>query len=359
MVDTQNWTTERIVRLVALGLLVVACLQIILPFLVALTWAAIMSITVWPAFMWLTARFGNRPVLAACLCSLALFVVLVLPFGVLTATLGQALPQLATMLQDLTVSVAPAPPGWVTDLPVVGPLIRDVWLNAVTDMSGMITKALPAAEVAGVWALAQGANLALALLEFMFAILISAVFLITADRSADLAERLVARLNIGEQGHIIPLVVGTVRSVSIGLVGTAAVQAMIAALGFFIASMPGVAVLGFATFMLALIQLPTALIWLPAVIWLYYTGETGSAIFLGLWGLFLVNTVDNFLRPYLISRGAKLPFALILMGVIGGLLAWGIIGLFIGPTLLAVAYSLVRSWIGTARVAVNLPPVNS
>jgi len=353
------WTTERIVRLIALAALVLACLQIILPFLVALTWAAIISITIWPAFVWLTARFGDRPVLAAGLCSLALFLVLVLPFAALTATLGQALPQLATMLRDLTVSIAPAPPRWVSDLPFVGTLVRDVWLSAVTDMSGMITKAMPAAEVAGVWALAQGANLALALLEFMFAILISGVLLITADRSADLAERLVSRLNIGEQGHIIPLVVGTVRSVSIGLVGTASVQALIAGLGFFIAGMPGVAVLGFGTFMLALVQLPTLLIWLPSAIWLYYTGETGSAIFLGIWGLLLVNTVDNFLRPYLISRGAKLPFALILMGVIGGLLAWGIIGLFVGPTVLAVAYSLVRSWIGTARVAANLPPVSS
>ena len=168
---------------------------------------------------------------------------------------------------------------------------------------------------------------------------------------------MVSRLKIGEEGRIIPLVVGTVRSVSIGLVGTAAVQALIAALGFAIAGVPGMALLGFATFMLALVQLPTVLIWLPAALWLYYhQGETGSAIFLGIWGLALVNSVDNFLRPWLISRGAKLPFALILMGVLGGLFAWGILGLFIGPTVLAVAYSLVRTWIGTAREAANLPP---
>lgn len=350
------WTTERIARLVALTLLGIACLQIILPFLGALTWAAIIAITIWPAFLWLSRRLGDRPVLAASLCSLALFLILIVPFAVLTATIGQAVPQLAAMLKDMTVSVAPTPPDWVSSLPLVGELIREVWLSAVTDMSGLVKKALPAAEEAGVWALAQGANLALALLEFLFAILIAAVLLITADRSADLAERLVSRLNIGERGRIIPLVVGTVRSVSIGLVGTASVQALIAALGFYIAGMPGVAVLGFATFMLALVQLPTFLIWLPSAIWLYYTGETGSAIFLAIWGAALVNTVDNFLRPYLISRGAKLPFALILMGVLGGLLAWGIIGLFIGPTLLAVAYSLIRSWIGQAREAASIPP---
>jgi predicted PurR-regulated permease PerM len=354
--QSSAWTTERIVRLVALSLLGIACLQIILPFLGALTWAAIIAITIWPAFIWLAGRLGDRPVLAASLCSLGLFLVLVVPFAVLTATLGQAVPEVARMLSDLTVSIAPEPPAWVSGLPLVGDLIRDVWLNAVTDMSGLVKKALPAAEEAGVWALAQGANLALAMLEFLFAILIAGVFLVTADRSADLAERLVSRLNIGEQGRIIPLVVGTVRSVSIGLVGTASVQALVAALGFLIAGMPGVALLGFATFMLALVQLPTLLIWLPSAAWLYYTGSTGSAIFLALWGLLLVNSVDNFLRPWLISRGAKLPFALILMGVLGGLLAWGIIGLFIGPTLLAVAYSLVRSWIGSAREAVNLPP---
>ncbi|MEO8444235.1 MAG: AI-2E family transporter [Gammaproteobacteria bacterium] len=354
--QAQSWTTERIARLIALALLVVACVQIILPFLGALTWASIIAITVWPAFVWLSGKLGERPALAAGICSLVLFLVLVVPFAVLTATLGQAVPQVAMMLKDLTVSIAPEPPDWVSGLPLIGTLIRDTWLDAVTDMTGMVTRALPAAEEAGIWALAQGANLALALLEFLFAILIAGIFLITADRFADLAERLVSRLDLGEQGDIIPLVVGTVRSVSIGLVGTASVQALLAALGFFIAGMPGVALLGFATFMLALVQLPTLLVWLPAAAWLYYTGETGSAIFLALWGLLLVNSVDNFLRPWLISRGAKLPFALILMGVLGGLLAWGIVGLFIGPTLLAVAFSLVRSWIGSAREAVNLPP---
>lgn len=359
MADLQSWTTERIARLIALALLIVACLQIILPFLGALTWAAIIAITVWPAFVRLSGWLGERPALAAGLCSLALFLVLVVPFGILTATLGQAVPQVATMLKELAGSIAPEPPQWISDLPLVGDLLRGVWLNAVTDMSGLVTKAMPAAEEAGVWALAQGANLALALLEFLFAILIAAIFLITADRSAKLAERLVSRLDIGEKGSIIPLVVGTVRSVSIGLVGTASVQALVAAVGFVIAGMPGAAVLGFATFMLALVQVPTFLIWLPSAGWLYYSGESGSAVFLVLWGLLFVNTVDNFLRPYLISRGAKLPFALILMGVLGGLLAWGIIGLFIGPTLLAVAYSLARSWIGAARDAANLPPDSS
>jgi predicted PurR-regulated permease PerM len=353
MPDFQTWTTERIVRLVALAVLGLACLQIILPFVGALAWAGIIAITVWPAFVWLTARLGNRPVLASSLCTVALLVVLVLPFAVMTATLGEAVPQLATLAQEATLAIAPEPPPWLANLPIVGPMVRDVWSSAATDMNGLVHKAMPAAEEAGIWALAQGANLVQALLEFLFAILIAGVFLVTADRSVDLAERLVSRLNIGEGGKLLSVVVGTVRSVSIGLVGTASVQAFIAGIGFWIAGLPGVAVLGFGVFLLALIQMPTLLVWAPAALWLYYTGQAGSAIFLGLWGLLLVNSVDNFLRPWLISRGAKLPFALILMGVLGGLLAWGMVGLFIGPTLLAVAYSLVQTWIGTAREAVE------
>lgn len=356
MADLQNWTIERIVRLVALVLLALACLQVIIPFMGALTWAAIIAITVWPGFIRLSGKLGNRPVVAATLCSLGLFVLLVMPFAILTANIGQAVPQLAAMLKELALSVSPEPPTWLSDLPFIGDQIREVWLAAITDMAGLLKKTLPAAEQAGVWALAQGANLALALMEFLFAILIAGIFLVTADRSAELATRLVARLNISEQERIIPIVVGTVRSVSLGLVGTASIQGLISAIGFLIAGMPGVVVLGFATFMVALVQIPTFVIWLPAAGWLYYSGDTGSAIFLAIWGAVLVNWVDNFVRPYLISRGAKLPFALILMGVLGGLLAWGVIGLFIGPTLLAVAYSLMRTWIGTAREAVNLPP---
>jgi predicted PurR-regulated permease PerM len=352
----QTWNTERIVRLAALVLLALACLQIILPFLGALAWAGIIAITIWPAFLWLSDRLGQRPKLAATLCGLALVAILVLPFAVLVATLGQAVPQAAQLLQGLAADVAPTPPDWLAGIPVVGGLLAEIWRNTVTDMSGLVSRALPAAEQAGVWALAQGANLALALLEFLFAILIAAVLLVTADRSTELAQRIVSRLNIGEGGRLIGVVVSTVRSVSVGLVGTASVQALIAATGFAIAGVPAVPLLGFVTFVLAMVQLPTLLVWAPAAVWLYTEGQVGPAIFLAAWGLLLVNSVDNFLRPWLISRGARLPFALILMGVLGGLLAWGVIGLFIGPTLLAVAYSLIRAWMGEAQARVSAAP---
>jgi predicted PurR-regulated permease PerM len=350
MVDS-SWNTERILRLVSLAILVIACGQVVFPFVGALTWAAIIAVTVWPAFLWLTARLGDRPVVAASLCVVVLNVLLVLPFAALASTLGQAVPQLAQLLQDLAGSQLPPPPAWLVEVPAVGPILRDIWQAAATDIGSTVQRLVPGAERAGVWVLDQGFGIAVAVLEFFFAILISGVFLITADRSTDIVQRIVARLNISGGGALLDTIVTTVRSVSIGLVGTSAVQALIAAAGFVIFDVPAAAVLGFLTFFLSLVQLPTLLVWIPAAIWLYLSGPAAPAIGLTLWGFILVNPVDNFLRPWLISRGAKLPFALIFIGVIGGLLAWGMIGLFIGPTLLAIAYSLVRQWVGkTAAV---------
>lgn len=350
-----TWNTERIVRLLALAVLGIACFQVILPFVGALTWAGIIAVTVWPAFLWLAARLGNRPVLAAALCTLVLILVLVLPFAAMAATLGQAVPQVAQLIQDLAGRNLPPPPDWLKDIPAVGNLLVETWQTAASDMGGVIQRLAPGAERAGVWALGQGAGIALAVMEFLFAILIAGLFLVTADRSTDLVRRIVTRLNIGGGGVLLDVVVNTVRSVSIGIVGSAAIQALIATLGLWVAGMPGVPLLGFITFLVALVQMPTALVWAPAAVWLYVDGNTVAAIGLALYGALVVNWADNILRPLIISRGAKLPFALIFMGVIGGLLAWGMIGLFIGPTLLAVAYSLVRTWVGQASGSNQIP----
>ncbi len=262
----QVWNTERIVRLVALALLALACLQIIIPFLGAIAWAGIIAITIWPGFVWLSERLGQRPKLAATLCGVGLMAVLVLPFAIMAATIGQAVPQAAELLQGLAVNIAPDVPAWVRNLPLVGDLLSEMWRSAVTDMAGLVRRALPAAEQAGVWALAQGANLAIAVLEFLFAILIAVVLLVTADRFADLAQRLVSRLDIGQGGRLIAVVVSTVRSVSIGLVGTASIQALVAAVGFALAGVPAIPILGFLIFVMALVQLPTLLVWAPAAV---------------------------------------------------------------------------------------------
>jgi predicted PurR-regulated permease PerM len=350
-----EWNTERIIRLVALAVLFIACIQIVFPFAGALTWAGIIAISVWPAFVWLSQRLGQRPVAAALLCTIALTALLVVPFAWMAASLGQAVPEVAKLIGDLAGRTLPAPPAWLVTVPAIGPVLDETWRAAAADIPGVIKSLAPEAERAGIWALSQGAGIALSVLEFLFAIVISGLLLVTADRASVFAERVTERLDIGG-GHLLATVVQTIRSVSIGIVGTAATQAMVAAAGFLVAGVPGVALLGLVTFLVALVQLPTMLVWAPAALWLYVDDRTTAAVGLALYGGLIINSVDNVLRPWIISRGARLPFALIFIGVIGGLLAWGIIGLFIGPTFLAVAYSLLVAWLGEKVEGVVQPP---
>jgi predicted PurR-regulated permease PerM len=155
-----------------------------------------------------------------------------------------------------------------------------------------------------------------------------------------LLERLIGH----RAGYYIELVAGTVQRVVNGVIGTAAAQAVLALIGFLIAGVPGALVLGIVTFLLSLIPMGPPLVWIPATAWLVWKGDYGMAVFLGIWGMFIISGVDNVLKPYLISRGGNLPLVIVLLGVFGGLIAFGFIGLFIGPTLLAVAYSLLTDW---------------
>ncbi len=343
MNDTQ-WSTERIARLVALVVLVVACAQVVMPFVGAIAWAGIIAISIWPAFLWLSARLGQRPKLAATLCSAGLLVVIVMPVVVLAASLGQAVPEVTGLVRDLLVTLTPEPPAWLAGAPLVGEVLGDLWRTVAADMQGFARKLLPMAENAGVWALAQGASLALAVIEFLFAILIAGVLLVTAAHFSEFTGRFVVRLGVGGGTALVDLVVATVRSVSIGLVGTAVVQSLLIMVGLAVAGVPGTVLLGFLTFMVALVQMPVPVVWVPVVLWLYFTGPLLPALGLLVWGV-AITPVDNVLRPWLIGRGVRLPFVLILIGVLGGLIAWGFIGLFIGPTLMAVAHSLVRAWL--------------
>ena len=155
---------------------------------------------------------------------------------------------------------------------------------------------------------------------------------------------------IGERAdYYQELVAGTVQRVVNGVIGTAAAQALLALIGFLIAGVPGALVLGLATFLLSLIPMGPPLIWIPATAWLVWKGDYGMAIFLGIWGTLIISGVDNVLKPYLISRGGNLPLVIVLLGVFGGLIAFGFIGLFIGPTLLAIAYSLLVDWSATQQ----------
>jgi predicted PurR-regulated permease PerM len=340
-----NISVMAAIRIMVVVLLVFACERIIQPFLGALIWAVIIAVSVWPAFNWLAYRLHARRKLAAVLLIGAIAVALAAPIGLMILSLGDLLPLLHDIGRGIGGYHLPAPPQWLIGLPIVGDGFSQLWRSAQTDLPAMLTKLLPAINRGALWSLSYGAQLALSLLEIVLALVVAALLLINGEHAWRVAEKTILKLGGAPATELPDVVVRTIRGVTTGVIGTALVQTLLCVIGLLIAGVPAPLVLGFLCFLFAVAQLPTLIVWMPAAGWVFYTGHNGLGIFLLLWGFLLVNTIDNFIKPILISQGAKLPLSLIFMGVIGGLFAWGMIGLFIGPTLLAVGYTLFGHWL--------------
>jgi predicted PurR-regulated permease PerM len=336
---------ERVILLTLLVLLVVACLNIVRPFVGPISWGIIITVSTWPLYRWLVQRLGGRKKTAAAVMSVGLLVVLVVPVSMLVTTLAEGIAAVASLLRDLTTVHLPPPPGWLRTLPVVGVTLDDRWREAMVDLPASLERLQPYIGTAASWALNWGAGLGVAAVQFVVAIIVAAILYVTGESATRILHRFVARIGGTHHIGLLDVATQTIRGVAAGIIFTAFLQAVLLVFGLVVVEAPGPVVLGFLTFFLLVLQLPNWLVWLPIVVWLGYKGETGLAVFLFVWGFFVVSTVDNFIRPYLISQGAKLPLLLIVVGVIGGLLAYGFIGLFIGATLLGVGYTLFLSWL--------------
>jgi predicted PurR-regulated permease PerM len=337
----------RVIALVLLGVLVAACFRIVLPFLGALTWATIIAVSAWPLFVRLRARLGGRSSLAAGVTSFLLLLIFVLPVVYLTQSLAEHVQAVSRMAHDLTALSLPAPPDRLTQIPLVGERLAEKWREAGADLGATLAKGKPWIAKAANWVLSKGADLGLSLLEFLMAVLISGVLLHHGEAAAGLCRRVGARLSGPRSEQLLIVAEQTVRGVSIGVIGTALIQAVLTALGLLLAGVPGVGLLGFLSFLFATLQIGTGPVWIPAAVWLGWSGQHGWMIFTIVWGLF-INVVDNFIRPYLIGMGNATPMMVIFLGVLGGMLAWGFIGIFVGATLLAAGYTLFYAWLEEA-----------
>ena len=336
---------ERVILLTLLAFLVFACLQIVEPFVGPMLWGIIIAVASWHPYRWLADHLGGRRKLAAIVVALALLLILVVPIAMLVNSLAEGVGAVAGLLRDLTTVHLPEPPTWLRELPVIGVTLDDRWREAMVDLPASLQRLQPYIGTAAGYGLSFGAGLGFAVLEFLIAIVIAAILLVTGESAVHVLRRFVARVGGAHHLGLLDVAAQTIRGVAAGIIFTAFLQALLLVFGLVVVAAPGPVVLGFLTFFLLVLQLPNWLVWVPVVIWLGYKGSTGLAIFLAVWGTFVVSTVDNFIRPYLISQGAKLPLLLIFVGVIGGLLAYGFIGLFVGATLLGVGYTIFRSWL--------------
>lgn len=336
--------TDRLLVQILLLALLGACLWLMLPFASALLWGAILAYASWPLMRLLTRWLGGRETLAAAILTGGWLLLVLLPLVWLGFNLVDHVRDAVGFIRDVQVDGLPAAPAWLGSLPLVGPRLLQTWETIDQQGAALLQSTKPYFGQVGNWLLARSAQVGGGLLELTLSLVFVFFFYRDGPRVEAFVLRLLQRL-IGERAdYYLELVAGTVQRVVNGVIGTAAAQAVLALIGFLIAGVPGALVLGIVTFLLSLIPMGPPLAWAPATAWLAWKGEYAMAIFLGAYGMFVISGVDNILKPYLISRGGDLPLVIVLLGVFGGLLAFGFIGLFIGPTLLAVAYSLLMDW---------------
>lgn len=339
---------RRLARIALVALLALGCALILAPFIAAILFAAVICITSWPVYAWFLARLTGRAWLAAMLMTLLLTLVVLLPTALLAASLTEVTPALIGKIRMLIERAQDAPPEWLNRIPLIGEQLDAYWQSLTHNRDEFNRLLRQLYDPTRRFLLQAGALAGEGLLQLMLVLFVA--FFIYRDGLA-LAGRLrvFSRKLGGELGEqILALTQSTVNGVMIGIVGTAAAQALVALVGFLVAGVPAPVLLAGATFFLSMIPVGPPLVWGGAAIWLYDQGQTGWSVFMVAWGLLAISSVDNFVKPMLISRTASLPILLIALGVFGGAIAFGFVGIFLGPVLLAVALALTEKFTATA-----------
>jgi predicted PurR-regulated permease PerM len=335
---------EQTLGWVVLLALLAGCLVVLRPFVSALLWAGVLCFSSWPIYRRLLRFLHNRRTLAALVMTLAMILVVLMPFVIVGATLADNVKQLTAAAQHWIENGPPGPPAWLAKVPAVGERAAEYWQSLAGDSAARWQEAQRFVKPVGAWLLWAGLALGVGVMELALSIFIAFFLFRDGVSVAGRLSAVVERIG-GERGqHLLAVAGNTVRSVVYGILGTALAQAIMAGIGFFIAGVPGAALLALLTFFMSVVPVVgTGLVWIPAAIWLFHQGSTGWGIFMLVWGLGIGN-LDNVLKPWLISQGSDLPFLLIFFGVLGGALAFGFIGVFLGPTLLAVGFRLMKEW---------------
>jgi predicted PurR-regulated permease PerM len=340
-----NQDLARIVLAVlSIAMLIVVSTWVMLPFLGALIWAITIVAATWPVMLHLQSVLWGRRSLAVLLLTAALLLVLFIPLSIAISAIVENAGEIISWVRSLGTFRLPAAPAWLAGLPLIGPRAADLWNHVATSGVDQLAKeAAPYAAIVATWLISQIGSLGLIVLQFLLTVAVAAILYSNGEDAARLVLRFGYRL-AGQRGvNVMRLAGRAIRGVALGIVVTALVQSALGGIALVIAGVPFAALLSGVMFVLCIAQVGPMLVLVPAVIWLYWSDQP-------VWGTFLlvctvvVGTLDNVLRPFLIRKGADLPLLLIFAGVIGGLVAFGLIGIFVGPVVLAVTYTLLEAW---------------
>jgi predicted PurR-regulated permease PerM len=335
---------ERILMGLLLGGVAIGCVLVLYPFLSALLWAGILVYTTWPVFEWLRLRLHLRRVWAASLMVTLTAVVLVLPVGVAAPGSADDVTHLRHAIMDGLRAGLPDSPMWVFDIPLVGTIIGDLWNRWAADISVMLEALRPYFGIVVEDGLSLLLGIANGVLMFLLALFVAFFFYVYGDPIAARLRLLLHRIAGVQADRLIRVTGATVRGVVYGILGTAVVQGILTAFGLWISGVPRPVLLGAVAGLLAVLPIGAPLVWIPASIWLLWSGHLGWGIFLAIYGVGAISGSDSLIRPWFISRGAQLPFLLTVLGVLGGAVAFGLLGIFLGPVLLGIGFTLVNEW---------------
>ena len=345
MAEPRRDLTLTVLAVASLVGLIAASLWVLWPFLGALAWATMIVVATWPLMLWVENAVGRRRWLAVTIMSLIPLVLVIVPMTAAIHTLVVNANTIGDWIRDFSEYKVPPPPSWLGNLPIVGDRANDLWQEVATEgIEALTAKLAPYVGSMSKHFVSEIGSFGVVFVQFLLTVILAAVLYAGGEHAAVWVRRFGLRL-AGHRGErMVVLSAQAIRGVALGVVVTALIQALLGGIGLWIAQVPFTPVLTALMFLLAVAQIGAGPVMVVAVIWLYWSGSVG-------WGTFLlvvtviVTTMDNFLRPLLIKKGADLPLLLIFAGVIGGLIGFGLIGIFVGPMVLAVTFTLLRAWI--------------
>jgi len=337
--------THTTLSVLFIGILIVSSFWVMRPFLMSLAWASVIVVATWPAFLRLEALLGGKRWLAVLGMAVAILLIILIPTTLAVVTIVDNVENITTQVRSLSMLSLSSPPPWVGNIPVIGDKLAERWREfAALSTEERTAIVVPYAKSAVQWFMAQAGSMGMTMVQFLLTVILSIILFangyVVREGVLNFARRLA-----GRQGEEAAILAGkAVRGVVLGVVVTALIQAGIGGIGLFVTSVPAAGLLTAVMVIVCLAQIGPFLVMVPAVAWLYWSGQPGRGTVLLVF-LVVAGTIDNVVRPFLIRKGADLPILLIFAGVIGGLLAFGIIGLFIGPVMLAVTYTLLKEWV--------------
>ncbi len=357
---------EQVASVCAIGFLVMGCVVVVRPFLTTILWSAILCYATWPLFLRLEKMLGNRRTLAAAAMTLCITMLLVVPLALVGLTFVENLSRLIQVIQSLMSGGIPTPPQWVQKMPLIGSYAQSVWMDMAQNTDKIIHVVKNVLIASRGWMLGHTIEVFKMILELVLGVFILFFFYRDGEDIIRTIARGGRRLVGDYIQRMIEVVGSTVKGVVFGILGAAVAQGLTAGIGFEVAGVPSPFLLGLITFVLAaVVPMGPPLVWVPAAAWLFYQGDTKWSVFLALWGVLVISNVDHIIKPVVISRNVDLPFVLVLLGVMGGLLAFGVIGVFLGPVVLASGYAMMQEYMrqqetsGPSRRAAPVPEASA